>query len=225
MAGDSRINRSRCGACGACARECPSGALEKIGRIATVEEIVSVVERDRPFYETSKGGATLSGGEPFYQFDFTIALLSAFREKNISTAVESCLLTQWEKINAARSLVDVWLCDIKVIDSQKHKKLCGVENSLILENAKKLAETGADVTFRTPLVPECNDSAQDIRELGEFISSIPNGRLQLMPYHGIGVGKYDALGIDYSLRDTEAPENLSELISTLKSMGVNMIEE
>ncbi|MEN6581221.1 MAG: glycyl-radical enzyme activating protein, partial [Armatimonadota bacterium] len=183
LPGDERIDRTKCTVCAKCAEGCPAQALQAIGRIASVAEVVDVVKRDTPFYQTSGGGATLSGGEPFYQFDFSMALLRAFKQDGLHTAVETCGFVAREKLESALGLVDLFLHDLKVIDSEKHRKLCGASNGLILDNARFLSGAGAKIIFRTPLVPGLNDSPDDIRALGEFVQSLPGDpKLELMAY-------------------------------------------
>lgn len=222
----NRVDRGKCLVCGACAEACPAEALKMIGKKQSVEEVLKVVLRDMPFYKTSKGGATISGGEPTYQFDFLICLLQAFKENGLHTAIETCGMTTTDKISAVMEYCDLFLVDIKAVDNSKHKKLCGADNTQVLQIARFIAESEKEVVFRTPIVPGCNDSENDITMLGEFIKSLPGNRpLELMPYHKIGSGKYEALGMVYQLPEVESPENLSELKRTLKDMGVNVVGE
>jgi pyruvate formate lyase activating enzyme len=222
--GDGRVDRTKCLVCGACANVCPAEALQMIGRVATVSEVVAVVMRDQPFYKTSGGGATISGGEPLYQYEFSLALLAAFKENGLHTALETCGLGPWERVAAFAELTDLFLYDMKSVNPEKHKKYCGVDNAVILANARALATSGADIIFRTPVVPGLNDTADDLRLLGEFIKSLPGGqKLELMPYHRIGSGKYEALGMDYPIPDVPAPENLDEQEAFLSEMGIQLV--
>jgi pyruvate formate lyase activating enzyme len=219
--GDTRVDRGHCIVCGTCADQCPVEALQIIGRMATVDEVLGVVMRDEPFYRTSGGGATISGGEPFYQFNFTMALLQAFKNSGLHTAVETCGLAPWERLSEASRLVDLFLYDLKAIDPDKHRLFCGVDNAPILENARRLVAAGSNVIFRTPIVPGCNDSDDDIRALAEFVLSLTGApKLELMPYHRIGSGKYDALGMTYLLPDVETPDDITKYCDKLREMGV-----
>ena len=219
-----RIDRSKCLVCGACAAACPSEALQIIGRIATVSEVVAVVMRDQPFYKTSNGGATISGGEPLHQYDFTLALLAAFKENGLHTALETCGLGTWERIAALAQLTNLFLYDMKLVNPEKHKVYCGVDNSLILANAHNLAAAGAQIIFRTPIVPGINDDPDDLRLLGEFIKSLPGSqKLELMPYHRIGSGKYEALGMEYPIPEVQAPDDLNSQEAILEETGVELV--
>ena len=224
LSGDERIDRVKCRVCGECVQVCPSEALQMVGRVATVSEILSTAMRDKPFYEKSGGGVTLSGGEPLQQYEFSRALLEACRDHGLHTVVETCGLDSWERVAGLASPTDLFLYDIKVVDSKKHEKLCKADNSIILENARRLAAEGTEMIFRTPIVPGLNDASDDLRLLGEFILSLPGGqKLELMPYHRIGSGKYEALGMRYPLADTESPDNLDEQKAVLAGIGVRLI--
>jgi len=221
-----RVDRAKCQVCGSCAEACPAEALKMIGKKQSVEDVVKIVMRDLPFYKTSKGGATVSGGEPTFQFDYLICLLKAFKQNGLHTAIETCGLTTRDKMAQVMEYCDMFLMDVKVIDSTKHKVLCGVDNAPILDMARFIAESPKEVIYRTPIVPGCNDSEEDIRQLGEFIKSLPGSRpLELMAYHKIGSGKYEALGMEYPLPDVEAPDNIPALRETLRNMGVTVIGE
>ncbi len=223
--GETRVNRDQCVVCGACAEVCPTGALQIIGRTASVEEVVGVVVRDKPFYKTSGGGVTISGGEPTFQFEFTKCLLQAFKREGLHTAIETSGMTSWEHLSQIAPLVDLFLFDMKAVDAAKHVRFCGVENSVILKNAHRLAQTGAEIVFRTPIVPGVNDSDDDIRALGEFVLSLEGKpKVALMAYHKIGTGKYEAIGMDYKLHEVEAPEDIGHYCDKLRDMGVEIAE-
>ena len=224
LPGDDRIDRSKCRVCGKCAGVCPSEALRMVGRVATVSEILGTAMRDAAFYERSGGGVTLSGGEPLQQYEFSRALLKALREHGLHTAVDTCGLGSWESVAGLASLADLFLYDIKVVDSAKHERLCKADNSIILDNARRLAAEGMEIIFRTPIMPGLNDAPDDLRLLGEFILSLPGEqKLELLPYHRIGRGKYEALGMRYPLDDASAPDGLDAQKAVLAAMGVRLI--
>lgn len=221
--GEGWIDRAKCRVCGDCVRACPSEALQMAGSIATVSEVLSAVMADEPFYAKSGGGVTLSGGEPLHQYEFSHSLLEAFKDHGLHTAVETCGLSSWERVSQLAALTGLFLYDIKVMDPAKHRKLCGADNAIILDNARKLAASDVEIIYRTPIIPGLNDSADDLARLGEFILSLPRKRrLELMPYHHIGTGKYEAFGMPYPLADIEPPENLDEQKAALASMGVDL---
>jgi pyruvate formate lyase activating enzyme len=172
--------------------------------------MVEVIMRDEPFYRYSGGGATLSGGEPLAQPEFTGSLLRKLKELGLHTAVETSGFARWEMLKRVQHDVDLFLYDLKVIDDRKHVELCGVSNRLILSNARRLSQSGAEIIFRAPIVPGLNDSLETVRQLGEFALSLPNAhRIELMPYHRIGAGKYEALGLKNPLTGTPDADDLT----------------
>ena len=142
------FDRAACVACGACAEVCPTGALEMCGREMTVDEVMAEVLRDRPFYETSGGGMTVSGGEPFARFPFLLELLKAAKEAGLDTAVETSGFTAPAQIAEAAPYIDTFLYDYKETDPEKHRAFTGVDNAPILENLALLDTLGARVILR-----------------------------------------------------------------------------
>jgi pyruvate formate lyase activating enzyme len=223
-AGNQRVRRDLCRACGRCAETCPSGALRLIGREARVSEVLALVLRDLPFYASSGGGVTLSGGEPLHQPEFALALLRESKATGLHTAVETCGHVAWEKLLAAAPYTDLFLYDLKVIAADKHRHFCGADNALILDNARRLAPVAANLIFRAPLVPGYNDTAEDMRLLGNFVRSLPGDpRLELLPYHRIGSGKYQALGLPYPLSRLEPMRDTSPQARQLQEAGVSLL--
>lgn len=216
--------RSDCIVCGACADVCPSEARRAVGRSATVDEMVEVIMRDEPFFRYSGGGATLSGGEPLAQPEFTSALLRKLRELGLHTAIETSGLARWEILKRVGHDVDLFMYDLKVIDESRHEELCGVSNRLILENARRLSQSGAEIIFRAPIIPGLNDSPPAVRQLGEFVLSLPNAhRLELMPYHRIGAGKYEALGLENPLAGVADADDLAAQLQLIEDIGVCLV--
>ncbi len=189
-----------CTACGKCAQVCPSGARKISGEKISAEEVFKIVLRDKMFYETSGGGVTFSGGEPLLQKDFAVEILKLCKENGINTAVETALCVPYEVIEEVLLFTDLFLCDIKCIDEEKHKKLTGVSNRLILENAEKLKEKGVDIVFRMPVIPTLNDD--EVEKVKRFSGDIP---LELLAYHETGCSKYEALNMHYEISHIKPP--------------------
>jgi pyruvate formate lyase activating enzyme len=209
------VDRSRCTRCGTCARACPSQALEIVGRAVTVGETVGEIVRDVPFYDESGGGATFSGGEPLWQPDFLAAVLRACHERGIHTAVDTCGFAPWETIARVREATDLFLYDLKLMDSGRHAELTGVPNALILENLERLSRLGQTLIVRVAVIPGINDSERELRALGEFVGSLRNPPpIDLLPYHRIGVGKYTRLGRLYHLGEVTPPseERMAQIV-------------
>jgi pyruvate formate lyase activating enzyme len=216
------INRLLCTLCGACVEECYAEARELVGKRMTVAEVLEEIERDRPFYEQSGGGVTFSGGEPLFQPTFLAALLKACRSQGIHTALDTCGYASWETLNRIRQDVDLFLYDLKLIDEQRHRQFTGVSNQLILENLRRLSALGQAILVRFPLIPYINDDEINLRQMVEFLSSLPQKTpVDLLPYHASALHKYHGLGVEYRLRETPAPdqERLNVIKSFFESYG------
>ena len=202
---------NKCIACGKCVDICPAGAREISGEEKTVEDVFSVIVRDKEYYLTSGGGVTLSGGEPLLQADFAAELLRLCKSSGISTAIETAGNVPWKNIEKVLPYCDLFLYDIKAIDENKHKVLTGASNKLILENAEKLRSLGKNVLFRTPVVPGYNDEELPL------IASFCRGNWEILAYHNVGSGKYEALGRPYTVQ--AEPPKQEEMQSLAASYG------
>ena len=194
-----------------------------------MEEVILEVEKDRPFYENSGGGMTISGGEPLAQFEFVRALLTEAGARELHTALDTSGYGRWEKMEALLPVVDVFLYDLKLIDLDRHRRQTSVSNEQILENLRRLCRSGKPITIRMPVVPGHNDSAGDIHLLCTFLRSL-NGsptRVELLPYHKLALSKYERLGRTYPLADLEAPprERMEEIRNDLGKSGLDICIE
>ena len=194
--GEMETDRENCIKCGKCTEVCLNDANEIVGREMTAEEVFDEVIKDKMFYDTSGGGLTVTGGEPSYQPEFTLSLLSLAKNARIGIAVETCGIGERDFYEKASDLGATFLFDIKCIDAKRHKELTGADNAHILSNFRFLAEKGADIIVRIPLIPECNDTREDIARLAEFLEE-NKGRYryaEIMPYHSLGTGKAENFG-------------------------------
>ena len=193
------VNWKTCTNCLACAEVCPAGALIVYGEEKTVKDTIDQVEKDASFYARSGGGLTLGGGEPLAQPDFALALLKEAKRRYIKTAIETCGHIGEDILLAACSYCNMLMYDIKSMDSAKHKQYTGVGNELILKNFKAVRQAFPKlrIRIRTPLVPEFNDTAEDIQAIVDFIKN-DNVEYELLPYHRLGTQKYSNIGMDYS---------------------------
>ena len=214
--GKAGIDRKKCAVCGACAAACPTGALTQIGKSMTVEEVLAVVRRDRPFYGKT-GGMTLTGGEPLAQAAFTLALAKAAKSEGISVIVETCGHGKTEDILSLLPFCDRFLFDCKA-SSDRHRSLTGVDDTLILQNLAALCDRGAAVTLRCPVVADANlDEAftEKIVSLAKKHEGIDS--VQLMPYHRTGLGKPAAIGKEpQAVFDTPDDDALSALAARIE---------
>lgn len=178
--------------------------MELIGREISSEEIVAIVSRDKPFYDNSGGGVTISGGEPTAQKDFLLAVLTGLKEKGIHTAVETCGSFSEDLIEHLLPLVDLFLFDIKHIDSHMHKRFTGVSNERILSNYSEIVRgSGSErIVPRIPLIPEFNADSRSIDEIISFLKEVRyRGPVHLMPYNRMAKTKYEKLGRGDAYRD------------------------
>jgi len=189
------VDKSKCDECGACAKACKANALYMCGIDRTVDEVVDLVLRDKPFFDESGGGVTISGGECLWQPEFTLELLRRCKEKGIPTAVDTTGYVKWEIIEKVLPYTDLFLYDLKCMDSSLHRQVIGVPNELILENAERIAGAGGRLWVRIPVIPLLNDSAEHFAKYAFFLSGIKDSVdiVQLLPYHKMGVSKHDRL--------------------------------
>ena len=175
------------------------GEDKVIGRDVTVREMIEEVEKDRVYYYRSGGGMTLSGGECLCQPEFAGALLRAAKERGISTAIESMACAKWETIETILPYLDTYLMDIKHTNPAKHKEFTGRSNELMLENAKKIADSHmTELSIRVPVIPGFNDTELEIRDIAAYVRKLGNvRRMHLLPYHRLGQDKYDGLNRPY----------------------------
>jgi pyruvate formate lyase activating enzyme len=205
---NSITNWEDCDDCGRCAEVCYAGGREIIGRNMTVGQLMAEIIRDVPFYDQSGGGVTFTGGEPTYQSDFLKEVMLTCKEQQIYTTVDTCGHTAWDNLRSILPLVDLYLYDVKLMDADKHKAYTSVSNRLILDNLRKLSNAGAHIIVRIPLIPGINDDHENIERCGSFLAALPQlDGVELMPYHDIGVAKYQALGMNYQLEKAISPRD------------------
>jgi len=218
------VDRALCDNCGDCAAVCYPKALYVCGTDYTVEELVTRVCKDIPFYEQSGGGVTVSGGEPLSQPDFTLQFLVHLKERGIHTALDTSGYARYEAFERILPCTDLFLYDLKHMDSEQHRIVTGVPNEWILENAARIARAGAELQVRIPLIPDFNDSEKNLRETGLFCRSLGEAvaMVQLLPYHNLGTLKYQRLDDSKPVLEATPPseEKIQEALELLKNMGL-----
>ena len=200
------IDRNRCAGCLQCVKACPSGAVKAWGEDMSVSDVMKIIEKDRNFYESSGGGATISGGDPMVQCDFTRELLKACREAGIHTCLESTFHADWDKIKDVVQYADLLISDIKHTDSDMHRKHTGVGCEKVLENLAHLAREGHDMILRIPMIPGVNDDMENIERTADFIEQNIGERLvvlQLLSFMRMGEEKCRSLDREYLMKDLE----------------------
>jgi pyruvate formate lyase activating enzyme len=223
---DGTKDFSNCLICGACARACQTNAIAIAGKKIAVEAVVAEVLKDKPYYEETEGGATLSGGEFALQAEFALELIEALKREEIHVAVETGLGVPWSGLAPLLELIDLAIADIKVFDDDSHKKWTGVSNRRILENARKLLESGKPVIIRTPVIPGANDSEDEIAKIASFLKGYKNlVYYELLPYNPIGEDKYNRFGMPFALKGLARPEKaqMAKLVQAARDCGVNAL--
>lgn len=197
------VDREMCSNCMACARECPSDAVKSWGAEMSVEECMKEILKDRGYYERSGGGVTVSGGEPLLQSDFVAELFRACRKEGISTCCETTFFTDWKEVEKVLPWTDLFISDIKHMDSAVHRQHTGVPNERILENLQCVTEGGHGLILRIPVIPGFNDQMECMEKTADFILGSLKGRvrtLQLLSFMRLGEEKYRSLDMDYPMK-------------------------
>ncbi|MBI9076957.1 MAG: glycyl-radical enzyme activating protein [Desulfatibacillum sp.] len=197
------IDREKCALCMACVDACPSGALSRVGKPMAVEEIVREVAKDKPFFNTSGGGVTLSGGEPTLFMDYLGQLVQSFQDQGVHTLLETCGLFGLEDfLGKVYPYLNTIYMDIKLMENSAHKEYCGASNDVILHNFRELnkryQDGGIEILPRTPLVPGITDTEENIQAIIGFYKECGVKKAQVLPYHPLWQEKNFKIGIrDY----------------------------
>jgi len=204
-------DKETCIVCGACAKNCPTGAREVAGRECTTRELYDQIQKDVAFYG-KKGGVTFSGGECMLQIEPLAEVLKKCKENGIHTAVDTAGYVPFENFEKILPYTDLFLYDIKLFDSEKHKKYTGMSNKQILENLKKLFSAGAKIWIRIPIIPSVNDDIDEMKKIKVFLDECGSPeKIQLLPYHPMGESKSKALGKTPHLFKIPDPEKMKQL--------------
>ncbi len=192
--------------CVDCAKVCLTGALETDGLKMSVGELMNVIRKDKDFYLCSGGGITASGGEPLEQFDFLRMLFKKCKEENIHTTLDTSGYTLWDKFEEILPWTDLILYDLKAIDSSTHIHLTGKDNKIIIENLEKLIKLRKKVIICIPLIPDLNYNEKEFKLFADFLFTLNKEvEIRILPYHKLGISKYEQLGLSYPLRNVREP--------------------
>lgn len=194
------LDRAACRSCGACVDACAHGAREWAGREYGIRDLVKELEKDQMFYDQSGGGVTLSGGEVLAQdMDYIAELARRLWEKGIGVDIDTCGHVPYERFLRVLPYTDTFLYDLKLMDPEAHKEYTGADNRLILENLKRLSGDGGKINIRLPLIEGVNADDGHIRAVIDFLKkeNVRVCRVNLLPYHSTGSGKYAKLGRTY----------------------------
>lgn len=223
------VNRSiDCIGCRKCEEVCISDALDIMGKDVTVSEMMEIIMQDYDFYISSGGGVTIGGGEMSLQTDFAVELLRECKKMMINTAVETQGTTSLANYEKLAEVVDLFLFDVKHIDTVEHKNLFGIGNENVRRNLERLMELGANVVMRMPLVRGYNDSFDAITGAIEYAMELSKrgnlSRIDILPYHQLGRGKYDKLDMIYPIKKdpTYSAEELDQLEAFFKKFDFDI---
>ena len=199
------IHTEVCQRCGECVEACPGAARQLVGRWMTVEEVLEQVLKDEVFYEESGGGITISGGEPLQQAGFVGALLAACKSRGLHTVLDTCGFASPDVMRRVSEHVDLFFYDQKQMNSEKHLGATGVDNDLILQNLKMLANDGKAIRVRVPIIPGFNDDNENLDALSEFLSPLKIRDIDLLPYHELGNDKYRRMNLSSDMEGVVPP--------------------
>lgn len=223
------VDAGRCELAGACVEACLPGALEIVGQRRSAEELLSLLEEDRIYYDESGGGATFSGGEPFAQPDLLRELLHGCREREVPVVLDTCGHVLPETFQELTPLASHLLFDLKVMDEARHEAFTGVHNRWILQNlrwaASAAANGGPGLTVRIPLIPGINADEENLGATAAFLLGLEwTPPVDILPYHRLGVDKYGRMGLAYLLTDTRPPDEeiIENAVRVLSDAGITV---
>lgn len=213
-----------CTVCGKCAEVCPTLAIEMSGKTMSVSAIMDIIEKDRIFFDQSGGGVTFSGGEPLVHSKMLLELLVECGKRSIHRAVDTAGNVSTETLLEVAENTDLFLYDLKMMDSGLHREWIQAGNERILQNLKVLAATGAHIIIRIPLIGGVNDTDENIDQTARFISELAGDKkeVHLLPYHNIAQNKYNKLGKsdDFEILKEPAKDTLAKAIVTFETYGI-----
>lgn len=214
-------DRTQCTACGQCVPVCAAAAREVAGEPMSISDLVYEIMKDEPFYEESGGGVTLSGGEVLAQdMEIMIQLLRQLKRRGIHVAIDTCGYVPFDRFERVLPYTDLFLYDLKGYEELLHEQFTGKSNQLILDNLKKLAQSGAKIYARLPLIEGVNTGAEEIAGMLELLKEVRPAQVHLLPYHNIGNSKNDRLQRPYDSFTPPSEECLQNLQATFERAGL-----
>lgn len=224
---DGIHDSGNCASCAKCTEECPTLALQMAGKEYALPELMSIIEKERQVMEESKGGVTICGGEPFMHADYLLELLTELGSRNFHRTVDTTLFSSPENVKKVAEQCELFLVDLKHMDSDKHYGYTGVRNEQILSNIKLISEMNHRFWIRIPLIGGINLDDSNLIASARFLSSLPNPPevVNLLIYHDIGKGKHARLGTEYNPKDIPmfppTEEEQQHALNIFNSYGLN----
>ncbi|WP_456376084.1 glycyl-radical enzyme activating protein [Lutibacter sp.] len=217
-------NYDACNLCGKCAEVCPTKAFEMLGQQVSISDLMQKIDNEAIFFDKSGGGVTFSGGEPLMHSEYLLQALKECGKRYYHRVVDTTAFAKQEVLLEVAKHTELFLIDLKVMDSKKHKEFTGVGNKKIVSNIVALAKTNCEIIFRIPLIKGVNSDKKNIGKTANFINSLEGNRNQinLLPYHNIAENKHVKLGnsSNFSNFETPSPEEINKVISIFKSYGI-----
>lgn len=220
------IDRRSCETCAepVCVESCPTGALTRPGRLMSADALFDVLRRDIRLFWNTGGGVTFGGGEPLLHAAFVAEVASRLKAYGVGTVIETCGEWDWTAAAPAIEAAETVFFDVKTLDPDRHLRFTGRTNAGLLRNLERLAAAaGRKVVVSVPVVPGLNDSAEQAGAIAALMGRLRLKRARLLPYHRLGIGKYDSLGREYPHRawDAEVPgEIIAAMAETMRAAGI-----
>ncbi|MEQ0488771.1 glycyl-radical enzyme activating protein [Anaerococcus murdochii] len=195
---------------------------DQVGRPMDLDRLVEIAMEDKVFYDSSKGGVTISGGEPLMQPTLLVELVKKLKAQGLHTAIETTLFTNPENVSKLYPFLDLFIADCKNWDEEVHQIKTGVLNRIILENLRDVVKNAKDYLIRIPVIPDFNYSKEDAYEFAKLFKDLGVKKVQLLPFHQFGKGKYKNYGIKYDYSDKKAlvDDDLTDMVKILEESGI-----
>lgn len=195
---------------------------DQVGRPMDLDRLVEIAMEDKVFYDSSKGGVTISGGEPFMQATLLVELVKKLKAHGLHTAIETTLFTNPENVSKLYPYLDLFIADCKNWNEEVHQIKTGVLNRIILDNLRDVVKNAKDYLIRIPVIPDFNYSKEDAYEFAKLFKDLGVKKVQLLPFHQFGKGKYENYGIKYDYSDKKAlvDDDLTDMVKILEESGI-----
>ncbi len=195
---------------------------DQVGRPMDLDKLVEIAMEDKVFYDSSKGGVTISGGEPLMQATLLVELVKKLKAQGLHTAIETTLFTNPENVSKLYPYLDLFIADCKNWNEEVHQIKTGVLNRIILQNLREVVKNAKDYLIRIPVIPDFNYSKEDAYEFAKLFNDLGIEKVQLLPFHQFGKGKYENYGIKYDYNDKKAlvDDDLTDMVKILEESGI-----